>query len=43
MGKPSPGFTVSVIDEQGQEVLMGQEGDFAVRVAPERPVGLFHG
>ncbi len=43
MGKPSPGFTVSVIDEQGQEVPVGQEGDIAVRVAPERPVGLFHG
>ncbi len=43
MGKPSPGFTVSVIDEHGKEVPAGQEGDIAVRVAPERPVGLFHG
>lgn len=43
MGKPSPGFTVSVIDEKGQEVPVGQEGDIAVRMAPERPVGLFHG
>jgi acetyl-CoA synthetase len=43
MGKPSPGFTVSVIDEKGQEVPVGQEGDIAVRVAPERPVGVFHG
>ncbi|RJS24276.1 acyl-CoA synthetase [Corallococcus sp. H22C18031201] len=43
MGKPTPGFTVSVIDEQGREVSDGQEGDIAVRVSPERPVGLFHG
>ncbi|HYH99634.1 acyl-CoA synthetase [Hyalangium sp.] len=43
MGKPSPGFTVEVINEQGQEVPVGQEGDIAVQVAPERPVGLFHG
>ncbi len=43
MGKPSPGFTVSIIDDSGQEVPVGQEGDIAVRVAPERPVGLFHG
>ncbi|QQR45430.1 AMP-binding protein [Myxococcus xanthus] len=43
MGKPSPGFTVSVIDDQGQEVADGQEGDIVVRVAPERPVGLFQG
>lgn len=43
MGKPTPGFTVGVIDESGQEVPAGQEGDIAVRVAPERPVGLFQG
>jgi acetyl-CoA synthetase len=43
MGKPSPGFTVGVIDEHGKEVADGQEGDIAVRVAPERPVGLFQG
>jgi acetyl-CoA synthetase len=43
MGKPSPGFTVAVIDEQGSEVPVGQEGDIAVRVKPEWPVGLFTG
>jgi acetyl-CoA synthetase len=43
MGKPAPGFTVSIVDDKGQEVPVGQEGDIAVRVAPERPVGLFHG
>jgi acetyl-CoA synthetase len=41
MGKPSPGFTVAVIDDQGREAETGKEGDIAVRVAPERPVGLF--
>jgi acetyl-CoA synthetase len=43
MGKPSPGFVVSVIDDAGREVPSGQEGDIAVRVKPERPVGLFDG
>jgi acetyl-CoA synthetase len=43
MGKPSPGFTVGVIDDAGREVADGQEGDIAVRVSPERPVGLFQG
>ena len=43
MGKPSPGFTVGIINEQGEEVADGQEGDIAVRVKPERPVGLFQG
>ena len=41
MGKPAPGFDVRVIGEDGQELPAGQEGDIAVRVAPERPVGLF--
>ncbi|HNP86282.1 MAG TPA: AMP-binding protein [Kouleothrix sp.] len=41
MGKPSPGFDVRVIDEHGNEVPDGQEGDIAVRIAPARPVGLF--
>jgi len=41
MGKPSPGFYVSVIDENGRELPPGQEGDVAIRVRPERPVGLF--
>ena len=41
MGKPSPGFYVSVIDEDANEVEANQEGDIAVRIKPERPVGLF--
>lgn len=41
MGKPSPGFYVSVIDENGNELKPGQEGDIAVRIKPNRPVGLF--
>jgi acetyl-CoA synthetase/medium-chain acyl-CoA synthetase len=41
MGKPMPGFDVGVIDDDGREVAPGVEGDIAVRVRPERPVGLF--
>jgi acyl-coenzyme A synthetase/AMP-(fatty) acid ligase len=41
MGKPSPGFDVSVIDDAAQEVPPGKEGDIAVRVRPNRPIGLF--
>jgi acyl-coenzyme A synthetase/AMP-(fatty) acid ligase len=41
MGRPSPGFTVSVVDDAGREVAPGAEGDIAVRLTPERPVGLF--
>ncbi|GIX49774.1 MAG: hypothetical protein KatS3mg131_3985 [Candidatus Tectimicrobiota bacterium] len=42
MGKPLPGFEVAVIDaERGVELPPGQEGEIAVRVKPQRPVGLF--
>jgi acyl-coenzyme A synthetase/AMP-(fatty) acid ligase len=43
MGKPTPGFDVVVIDDQGQVLGPGQEGHVAVRVHPERPIGLFSG
>ncbi|MGZ3583991.1 MAG: acyl-CoA synthetase [Ktedonobacterales bacterium] len=41
MGKPSPGFDVAVIDHDGVEVGPNQEGDIAVRIKPERPLGMF--
>ncbi len=42
MGKPVPGFDVSIIDSAtGEELPDDQEGDIAVRVKPQRPVGLF--
>jgi acetyl-CoA synthetase/medium-chain acyl-CoA synthetase len=41
MGKPSPGFEVAVIDENGRPCDPDEEGDIAVRVSPNRPVGLF--
>jgi acetyl-CoA synthetase/medium-chain acyl-CoA synthetase len=41
MGKPSPTLTVSVIDEDGKPLAYDGEGDIAVRVKPERPVGIF--
>ncbi len=43
MGKPTPGFDVRVIDDAGKVLGHHQEGHVAVRVAPERPVGLFAG
>jgi acyl-coenzyme A synthetase/AMP-(fatty) acid ligase len=41
MGKPTPGFDVCVVDDEGKVLGAGEEGHVAVRVAPERPVGLF--
>ncbi len=41
MGTPSPGITLAIIDDEGQPLPPGKEGDLAVRVRPERPLGLF--
>lgn len=41
MGVAAPGFQVAIVDEQGREVPPGQEGEVAIRVKPQRPVGLF--
>ena len=41
MGKPSPGFEVSVIDHEGTELPPNKEGDIAVRVKPQRPTWMF--
>jgi acyl-coenzyme A synthetase/AMP-(fatty) acid ligase len=41
MGKPSPTVDVAVIDDEGNKLPYDSEGDIAVRVKPERPVGLF--
>jgi acyl-coenzyme A synthetase/AMP-(fatty) acid ligase len=43
MGKPSPGFDVAVVGDDGQPLPPGKEGDIGVRIAPERPLGLFQG
>ena len=41
MGKPVPGFYIAVVDEEGRELPDGEEGQIAVKIKPERPVGLF--
>ncbi|QBD81321.1 acyl-CoA synthetase [Ktedonosporobacter rubrisoli] len=41
MGKPSPGFDLSVIDHEGSELPPGKEGDIAIRIKPKRPAWMF--
>jgi len=41
MGRPSPGFDVSVIDHDGSELPPHKEGDIAVRIKPQRPTWMF--
>jgi acetyl-CoA synthetase len=40
MGKPAPGFDVRIVDDNGNEVPVGEPGNIAVKVKPEHPVGL---
>jgi acetyl-CoA synthetase/medium-chain acyl-CoA synthetase len=41
MGTPAPGYTLAVVDDEGKPLPPHKEGDLAVLVRPERPLGLF--
>jgi acyl-coenzyme A synthetase/AMP-(fatty) acid ligase len=43
MGKPVPGWTVDVLDENGERAADDVVGGIAVQVTDPRPVGLFEG
>jgi acyl-coenzyme A synthetase/AMP-(fatty) acid ligase len=43
MGKPTPGHEMAVLDEAGNPLPTGQVGQIALRIRPNRPVGLFAG
>ncbi len=43
MGRPVPGYDVTILDDNGQPVDAGEVGNIVVRCEPERPVGLFPG
>ena len=41
MGLPTPGIDLAVIDDRGEHVPRGDEGNLAVRVEPTKPLGMF--
>ncbi|XP_043945440.1 acyl-coenzyme A synthetase ACSM3, mitochondrial-like [Protopterus annectens] len=43
MGKPSPAYNVQIIDDHGDVLPPGKEGDIAITVKPTRPFTLFSG
>jgi len=40
MGKPTPGHTVDIVDEEGNAMPTGKEGLIAVKTEPTKPPGL---
>jgi len=40
MGKPTPGHHVAIVDDDGNELPVGEEGHIAVKLTPVRPPGL---
>jgi acyl-coenzyme A synthetase/AMP-(fatty) acid ligase len=43
MGKPVPGWEVTVVDDDGNSVEAGEVANIAIRLTDPRPVGLFNG
>ncbi len=43
MGKPVPGFDVRIVDDDGNEMPIGEPGHIAVKVKPKHPIGLIKG
>ena len=43
MGLPAPAYDVTLLDEDGHEVGVGEEGEICLRVGDVPPIGLFDG
>jgi len=43
MGRPMPGYDVTIVDDDGNPIEPGEVGNIVIRCQPERPIGLFPG
>lgn len=43
MGKPSPGYDIDLVDENGNPCDPGKEGQIVIRTDKRIPVGMFDG
>jgi acetyl-CoA synthetase len=43
MGKPSPGYDIDLVDENGHSCGVGEEGQIVLRTDKRRPPGMFDG
>ncbi len=41
MGKPNPEYPIDLINAQGESVAVGEYGELVIRIAGEKPIGLF--
>ena len=43
MGKPSPGYEIELVDEEGKPCETGNEGQIVIYTSLSKPVGMFNG
>jgi acetyl-CoA synthetase len=43
MGKPTPGYDIQIIDDEGNICEAGNEGEIIIRTDSSKPVGMFNG
>ncbi|MBR0277067.1 MAG: AMP-binding protein, partial [Clostridia bacterium] len=43
MGKPVPGYEVTLVDSEGKEVGVGKSGEIVIKTDKRKPCGLFEG
>jgi acetyl-CoA synthetase len=43
MGKPTPGYDIEVVDDEGNLCEIGNEGEIVIRTSGRKPVGMFKG
>ena len=43
MGKPSPGYAIEIVDENGNPCEAGNEGEIVIHTDKSKPVGMFNG
>lgn len=43
MGKPTPGYDVDLLNDEGESCEVGEEGEIVVRTGASRPPGMFAG
>ena len=43
MGKPSPGYEIEIVDEDGNPAEKGNEGQIVIYTSKSKPVGMFNG